>query len=153
MSKAPINNTKTELTLQWWQSPLQARALFALVFTTGIFLDAKSPLFPLLQKKAAQGVKIRMVLDNRDFYKEPARQSEWVDMLQTLKESNIEFVTSGYNDVSQYHAFPGSYLHRKLVIVDQHSFYVAAFFAICLQRGPCGFYKILEKCETHEDFT
>lgn len=177
MSKDPIKNTKTEITLKWWRSPLQARALFALVFTIGIFLsslglaaaplcssvfspessesfvyfgkeiqepiaqllqkaehsidlelslDAKSPLFPLLQKKAAQGVKIRMVLENRDFYKEPARQREWFDMLQTLKESNIEFVTSDYNDVSQYRAFPRSYLHRKLVIVDQHSFYVGS---------------------------
>lgn len=177
MSRVPIKNTTIEKAPTWWRSLLQARALFALVFTLGIFLsslgraeaplcssvfaqestesfvyfgkeiqepiaqllqkaehsidlelslDAKSPLFPLIQKKAAQGVKIRMVLDNRDFYKEPARQREWFDMLQTLKESNIEFVTSDFNDVSQYRAFPRSYLHRKLVIVDQHSFYVGS---------------------------
>lgn len=89
-------------------------------------LDMKSPLFKILIAKANAGVKIRMVLDNRDAYKELPRQLEWQEMLRTLDEAGIDVAVSDSKDLSDHRAFPRSFLHRKIVIVDERHFYVGS---------------------------
>lgn len=89
-------------------------------------LAPNKELFALLKRKSDQGVKIRVILDNRSANKSPKHRATWEAVLKDLQDVGAEYAVSDKEALMNARGFPGSVLHRKLILVDQKYFYVGS---------------------------
>lgn len=89
-------------------------------------LAPNKELFELFRRKREQGVKIRVVLDNRSANKSEKHRATWDAVLAELRSLGIDYAVSDKDALSKARGFPGSVFHRKLILVDDKYFYIGS---------------------------
>lgn len=89
-------------------------------------LAPNKELFDLFRRKREQGVKIRVVLDNRSANKSEKHRATWEAVLSELKSLGVEYAISDKEALIKARGFPGAVFHRKLILVDNKYFYVGS---------------------------
>lgn len=87
---------------------------------------ADKEVIDLLQGKARQKVKVRVLIDGRHLGKSEKLRQEALLTQQKLEESGAEVRFSDLSVLSKWRRFPQSYLHRKIVIIDGVRYYIGS---------------------------
>lgn len=79
----------------------------------------------LIQKKK-EGVKVKVILDNRHALKGGERKKAFEESVEKLRSHGIEVAISKNEELSRFRGYPKSFLHRKILIVDRRYSYVGS---------------------------